>query len=242
RGKADNRAATRSRAPWGVTGVQVGPPPFNISDYLLSGSIGIVAAMGQVLLVLFLVYFLLASGDLYRRKLVKIAGPSLSQKKVTVQILSDIDRQIEWFLLVQLFTSIVVAVASWLAFRALGLQQAGVWGLLAGLFNSMPSFGPVLVTGAPAIVAFAQFGNIEMPLLVGGAALAITSLEGFLLTPWLTSRAARMNAVAVFIGLLFWGWVWNVWGMLLAVPMLMVIKAICDHVEDFRSVGELLGE
>ena len=75
-----------------------------------------------------------------------------------------------------------------------------------------------------------------------GAAFVITSLEGFLLTPWLTSRAARMNAVAIFIGLLFWGWVWNVWGMLLAVPMLMVIKAVCDHVEDFKAVGELLGD
>jgi predicted PurR-regulated permease PerM len=70
----------------------------------------------------------------------------------------------------------------------------------------------------------------------------ITSLEGFLLTPWLSGRAARMNAVAIFVGLLFWGWVWNVWGMLLAVPMLMVIKAVCDHVEDLHAVGELLGE
>jgi len=71
---------------------------------------------------------------------------------------------------------------------------------------------------------------------------AITTLEGFLLTPWLTSRTARMNAVAIFVGLLFWGWVWNVWGMLLAVPMLVVIKAVCDHVEDFKPVSELLGE
>jgi predicted PurR-regulated permease PerM len=81
-----------------------------------------------------------------------------------------------------------------------------------------------------------------MAVLVSGISLVITSLEGFLLTPWLTSRAASMNAVAIFVGLLFWGWVWNVWGMLLAVPMLVVIKTVCDHVEDFKSVGELLGE
>ena len=70
----------------------------------------------------------------------------------------------------------------------------------------------------------------------------ITSLEGFLLTPWLSSRAARMNAVAVFVGLIFWGALWSVWGMLLAVPMMMVLKAVCDHVEDFKPVSELLGE
>ena len=93
-----------------------------------------------------------------------------------------------------------------------------------------------------AMVAFLQFGTIEMALLVGGAALAITTLEGFLLTPWLTSRAARMNAVAIFVGLIFWGWVWDVWGLLLAVPMLMVIKAVCDHVEEFKGFGELLGD
>ena len=235
-------ATTPQQPPSGVQRVRIDPPPFSVSSYLMWGSIGLLGAIGQVVLILFLTYFLLASGDLYRRKLVKIVGPSLTQKKITLQILSDIDRQIEVFLFVQVFTSVIVAAASWLAFRAFGLQQAGLWGLLAGIFNSIPYFGPVLVTAATAIVAFAQFGNVQMPLLIGGAALAITSLEGFLLTPWLTSRAARMNAVAVFIGLLFWGWVWNIWGMLLAVPMLMVVKAVCDHVEDLKPISELLGD
>jgi predicted PurR-regulated permease PerM len=133
-------------------------------------------------------------------------------------------------------------VATWLAFLALGVEQAAVWGVLAGIFNSIPYFGPVIVTGATSVVAFLQFGNLRMAILVGAVSLAITSLEGFLLTPWLTSRATRMNAVAIFVGLLFWGWVWNVWGMLLAVPMLMVMKAVCDHVEDFKGIGELLGD
>ena len=136
----------------------------------------------------------------------------------------------------------MVGVASWLAFRWAGLNQPAVWGGLAGIFNSIPYFGPVLVTGSIAVVAFLQFGALSSVFLIAGLALVITSLEGLLLTPWLTSRAARMNAVAIFVGLLFWGWVWNVWGMLLAVPMLVVIKTVCDHVEDFKSVGELLGE
>jgi len=240
--KAASQAAAPPPAPNDVQKVQVEAPAFNVNDYLMWGSMSIAAGVGQLVLILFLVYFLLASGDLYRRKLVKIVGPSLSKKRITVQILSDIDRQIEMFLVVQLFTSAIVAVATWAAFRWLGVQQAGLWGILAGIFNSIPYFGPVLVTAATAVVAFMQFGTIRMALVVGLTSLAITSLEGFLLTPWLTSRAARMNAVAVFVGLLFWGWIWNVWGMLLAVPMLMVLKAICDHVDDFKGVGELLGE
>ncbi len=225
-----------------VQRVQLETPGINISDYVMWGSLGVVAAAGQLVLILFLVFFLISSGDLYRRKLVKIVGPSLTDKKVTVQILEEIDRQIEMFLVVELFTSLVVGTASWLAFRALGLQQAALWGALAGLFNTIPYFGPVIVTAATAVVAFLQFGSVWMSIVVGGASLVITSLEGFLLTPWLTSRAARMNAVAIFVGLLFWGWVWNVWGMLLAVPMLMVIKVICDHVEDFKGIAELLGD
>jgi predicted PurR-regulated permease PerM len=228
--------------PSGVQRVQVESAPINIGDYVMWGSLGIVAALGQLLLILFLAYFLLLSGDLYRRKLVKIIGTTLSEKKVTVQILQEIDRQISMFLLVQVFTSTLVAVATWLAFTALGVEQAAVWGVLAGVFNSIPYLGPVLVTGGTSVVALLQFGDLKMAALVGGVALLITSLEGFLLTPWLTSRAARMNAVAIFVGLLFWGWVWNVWGMLLAVPLLMVMKAVCDHVEDFRGIGELLGE
>jgi predicted PurR-regulated permease PerM len=226
----------------GVQRVQVDAPPFNIGAYLMYGSLGVAAAVGQLVLILFLVYFLLSSGDLYRRKLVKLAGPSLAEKKIPLQILTEIDRQISAFLLVQLFTSSLVALATWLAFRAIGLQQAAVWGILAGVFNSIPYFGPVIVSSSTAAVAAMQFGNLHMTLLVSGVALAITSLEGFLLTPWLTSRTAQMNAVAIFVGLLFWGWVWNVWGMLLAVPMLVVIKAICDHVEDFKPISEFLGE
>jgi predicted PurR-regulated permease PerM len=240
--RAANNAGSAPPARAGVTRVQVETPPINVSQYLIYGSLGLAAAASQFVLVMFLAYFMLASGDLYRRKLVKIVGPSLSKKKITIQILQEIDRQIEHFLVVQLSTSTLVGFVSWLAFHSLGLQQAAVWGLLAGIFNSIPYFGPVIVTGSIAIVTFLQFGTIKMAAIAAGSALAITSLEGYLLTPWVTSRAARMNAVAVFIGLIFWGWVWNVWGLLLAVPMLMVIKAICDHIEEFKGIGELLGE
>ena len=133
-------------------------------------------------------------------------------------------------------------VTDYVVWGSIGMEQAAVWGLLAGIFNSIPYFGPVVVTAGTAAAGFVQFGTIKMAAIVGGISLVITSLEGYLLTPWLTSRGSRMNAVAIFIGLLFWGWVWNIWGMLLAVPMMMVLKAVCDHIEDFKEVGELLGE
>ena len=135
-----------------------------------------------------------------------------------------------------------MAVATGLSLWALGLEQAALWGLLAGVFNSIPYYGPLLVTGGLALVGFLQFGTIGMTAGIAGVALLITTLEGLLLTPTLLSRAASMNQVAVFAGLLFWSWAWGVWGLLLAVPMMMVIKAVCDHVEPLQPVGHLLGD
>jgi predicted PurR-regulated permease PerM len=222
--------------------VQIVEPAFRASDYLWTGGVSLLGALGQFMMILFLVYFLLVTGDLYKRKLVKIAGPTLSKKKVTVQILDDINAQIESFIKVQFLTSVVVAVATAVVLWWLGLENYAVWGLLAGIFNSIPYLGPVIVTGGLGVVAFMQFDDVARTAYVCGAALAITSLEGFLLTPALMSRAAQMNAVAIFVGLLFWSWIWGVWGTILAVPMLMMFKSIADHVEDLQPLGELLGE
>jgi len=154
---------------------------------------------------LFLVYFMLVAGDTFRRKLVKITGPALSKKKVTVQVLDEITNQIQRYLLAQMATSTLVGVASWLAFRWLGLEHAAIWGIAAGAFNIIPYLGALVVTAGTALVALLQFGTVSMALLVGGVSLLITSLEGYLLTPWLTGRASRMNPVVVFVGVHFWG-------------------------------------
>jgi predicted PurR-regulated permease PerM len=184
----------------------------------------------------------MVSGDIFRRKLIKITGDTLSKKKITLQVLDEITTQIQRFLLVQIFASVLVGVATWLAFLWIGLEYAAIWGIVAGAFNMIPYLGPVVVTAGTGMVGFLQFGTVAMALTIAGIALAITSLEGYLLTPWLTGRASRMNAVMVFVGVLFWGWLWGVWGLLLGVPIIMMIKAICDQVEDFKPIGELLGK
>ena len=203
---------------------------------------GLLAMLGQIGMVALITFFLMASGDTFRRKLVKLAGPTLSRKKVTLQALNEINDQIQRYMLVQLFTSGVVGVATWLCFLAVGLEQAAVWGVAAAVLNLVPYIGNVIITAGSAMVGFLQFGTLEMALLVAGISLVINSIEGFLLTPWLTSRASKMNPVAIFVGVLAWGWLWGAWGLLLGVPILMVIKAICDRVEDLKSVGEFLGD
>lgn len=233
--------ANKSKAPAGVTRVQIEEPGFKASAYVWSTSVGIASAANQLIMVLFLTYFMLLSDQLFKRKLVEIVG-TLSQKKVTVTVLEAIAGQIERFLMIQFVTSALVAVATGLALWAMGLHQAALWGLLSGIFNSIPYYGPLLVTAGLALVGFLQFGTVGMTVAVAGVSLLITTLEGSFLTPTLMSKAASMNQVAIFAGLLFWSWAWGIWGMLLAVPMMMVIKVVCDHVESLHPVGHLLGD
>jgi len=226
----------------GVVRVQVEQQRFNIGNYVLSGSFGLLAALNQLVMILFLTYFMLLSDQLFKRKLVEIVGPTLERKKVTVKILEDIATAIEQFLIIQILTSAVVALATWGALWWMGLRQAALWGLVAGVLNSIPYYGPLVVTGLLAVVAFLQFGTLEMTGAVAGVALLIPTLEGTILTPRLVGKAAKMNTVSVFAGLLFWSWVWGIWGILLAVPMMMVLKVICDRVEPLQPIGHLLGE
>lgn len=229
-------------APAGVQRVQIVEPAFRATDYLWAGGRNVVAFIGQAAIVLFLVFFLLVAGDLFKRKLVKIAGPTLTRKKITVQIMDEINRQISGFLRVQVFTSALVGLATAIVLWYFGVRQYVVWGILAGVFNSVPYLGPVGVTMGLGVVVFMQFDDLIRTTYVCALTLAITSLEGWLLTPALMSRAARMNPVAIFVGVLFWSWIWGVWGMILAVPMMMMLKAVCDRVEDLEPIGELLGE
>ena len=236
----ENSARVASRK--GVARVVIERPGFNVRDYLVSGTVGLLNAMGQLTLVAFLTYFALCSGDTFRRKLIKITGPSLQKKKVTVHVLDDITRNIERYLLVQILVSGLVGLATGLAFWLLGVENAAVWGIIAAVTNLIPYIGSVIVLVAAGLMAFLQFSSIEMALLVGGVSLAIHTVVGNLLMPWLTSRTSRMNPVAVFVGVIFWGWLWGIWGLLLGIPITMVIKSICDRVEDLQPIGELLGE
>ena len=225
----------------GAMRVVVDAPRLNIRDYLWTGTLGLIALLGQATAVIFLTYFLMLSGDTFRRKLIKLAGPRLSSKKVTLQALHEISDQIRRYLQLQLLTSALVGVLTGLALWTIGLENAAAWGVLAGVLNLVPYLGSLAMTGASALVGFLQFGSVSMALMVGGVSLVIHAVIGNLLTPWLTSRTSQLSPVAVFVGLLAWGWLWGVWGLLLGVPILMMVKAVCDRVEDLKPIGEFLG-
>ena len=210
-------------------------------DYLLDGSLGVLVFFAQVVTVLLLVFFILASGKLYRQKLVRTTGETLSEKKVTLEILDDINHQIRRFFFVMLVGAIGVGLATWAAFWWLDVESAMLWGVIAGVSSIVPYAGPAFVFAASGLTAFLQFGSVGDGLFVAGISLAITSVQGNLLLPWMTSKAMSLNAVAVFVSLLFWGWLWGPIGLVVATPIQMIVKSICDHVDNLKPVGEFLG-
>ena len=226
----------------GVARVQVEQPPMRLTDLLWQGTVGVVGLATQATMVLFLVFYLLTSGDRYKRRIVKLAGPSLLRRQITIEILDEITAQIERFVLTRAVISLIVGVATGLAVWALGLSQPAVWGLLAGILNNIPYLGPTVAVGAAALAALVQFGTFGMASAVGGAAALIAFLEGFVITPWLMGRAGRMNTGMIFLSLMFWGWVWGVWGLLFAVPIMMCVKACSDHVPEYGFISEILRE
>jgi predicted PurR-regulated permease PerM len=234
--------ATVGQAPSrGVARVQV-EERFSIMDYLWSGSLGAFGLVGQGFLVMFLVFFILSSGDLFKRKIVRLVGTRFSEKRVTLEALNEIQVQVGRFLLTLAITAVLVGICTTLALWFFGMKEPAVWGLFAGVANSIPYFGPLIVTAGLALVAFLQFDSLLIAFEVAGVALFITSLEGLLLTPALMGKAARINGVAMFISLLFWSWLWGVIGMIVAVPITMVIKVVSDRIASLQPLGELLDE
>jgi len=190
----------------------------------------------------FLTFFLLLSGDTYKRKLVRLTGPTLSNRKITVRILDDINESVQRYMFMLLATNVLVAVLTWIALRWIGLENAGAWALAAGLLHVIPYFGPAVTAGAIGTAAFLQFDALSMALLPAGASLAVATFVGTFVTTWMTGRIAKMNTAAVFVSLLFWAWLWGIWGMLLSIPITVILKVVAQHVEQLEPVAELLGE
>jgi len=224
-----------------VIAVKASEPTAWLGNYALAQSALLFTVAAQTPIVLLLTYFLLASGTHFRRKLVQLVGPSLARKKDAVRILEEINVQVQRYLLATLVSNTLIAIGTWLAYEALGMEHAGVWGVAAGVLHFIPYLGSALIVLGSGIAAFLQFGSVLHALAIAGVALLVAGGIGFVFMTWLQSRFARVNAAVLFIALLFFAWLWGVWGLLLGAPLLAIAKVICDRVEALKPVGELLG-
>jgi predicted PurR-regulated permease PerM len=216
-------------------------PAIDMRSALLVGTGSAIFAAGQLFSVLFLTFFLLAAGHLFRHKLMQVVGPSFERRKTTLRILDDMHRVNQHYFAVVLVINLAVGIATGIAMYAIGVDRALVWGVAAAILHTIPYLGAAALAAAAGLAAYIQLGSLGSALAAIGLVLAIAGALGIGLQTWLMGRAARMNAPAVFISLLFWGMLWGAWGLLLAVPIMVAVKTACDHIEPLHGWGALLG-
>ena len=200
-------------------------------------ALGVIAEMSVALL---LALFLLAAGDTFRRKLAKIAGASLARRRVTVEVLNEIDGQIQGYLITLLITNILIALATWGALVLLHVPNAGILAAVTGIVHVVPYAGTVVAAAVIGIATFVETGSLGDTVIAMTVIVGIAAAIGMGLQTWMQGKASNMNPVAVFIALLFFGWLWGGWGLLLGVPILAVLKSIADRVEAMQPISELL--
>jgi predicted PurR-regulated permease PerM len=235
------RADTAPAPPSGIARITIVRGPVDVREYIMTVTHGLFGRTIELLVIALLTFLMLTTGDLYKRKLVDLAGPARSDRRAVLELIRRIDRQIERYLWARLLISVIVAAATGVSIYCLGMNHALAWGVIAGALNVLPFIGPTAAVVMIATAAFLQFETVAMAGAAGGAALAVAAVEGNIITPVLMSRAGELNTVAVFVSVLVWGWVWDVWGLLLAIPIMVGVKAAADHVEPLKPIGELLG-
>jgi predicted PurR-regulated permease PerM len=241
--KATSQAADIHSTPkQPATHIVIEQPTFKLGDFLMAGSMGMFGFISQAAMVLILVFFLLLAGDMFKRKLVRLTGPSLSDKKITVHILDAIDVSIQRYMFTLLVANVLLALLTWTAFHWIGLDNAGGWAIAAGVLHVIPYLGPTLIAVATGMAGFMQFDSFWMALMVSGSSLAIAIFVGIFVVTWMTGKISKMNPVAVFVSLLFWGWLWGVWGLLLAIPIIGIVKVVSQHIKELQPLAELLRE
>jgi predicted PurR-regulated permease PerM len=238
-GNHSSAASKASRLPQPLTEAK---EPTWLGDYVLAQTALLAGVVAQTPIVLLLTYFLLAAGSGFRRKLIGLVGPSLTNQKETIRILEEIHVQVQRYMLSTLGSNVAIGLATWGIFSLLGVENAGVWGLSAGIAHFVPYLGPGAIAVACGLASFIQTPSISRALLIAASSLAISSSIGLATMGFVQSRLARVDTSVLFIALLFFGWLWGIWGLLLGAPLVAIAKVVFDRVDSLNTIGRLLGK
>jgi predicted PurR-regulated permease PerM len=223
--------------PDGQTPVQVAVQGPSLTEIFVNGAVTFIAGLVVMIALLF---FLLASGDTLLRQAVTIA-PRLSDKRRVVEIARETEDDVSYYLLTVSMINAGVGVAVGIAMFLLGMPNALLWGVMAGVFNFVPFLGAVTGISIVALVALLTFDHPWAILLPPLSYLGVCSIEAQFVTPALLARRLTLNPVAVFLALIVWTWMWGIAGALLAIPLLATFKICCDHIEPLQPIGTMLG-
>jgi len=207
-----------------------------LADIFLNTTVGLLTSATVMFILL---YFLLASGDLFLLKLVRVL-PSLADKKIAVTIVRQIQEDISHYLSTITIINIGLGITVGLAMFCLGMPNAVLWGVMAGALNFIPYLGALVSTVVLTFVALLSFEDLGRVMVVPLVFVGLTSFEGLVITPTTVGRRLTLNPVVIFVWLTFWGWMWGIAGTLLAVPLLATLKILCDYIKPLAPIGEFL--
>lgn len=196
--------------------------------------------VGGLLTVVFLTFFLLSSGSMFRRKVAYLVPGGIQRTRMK-RALYEIEQQMSHYLLLNTLISMGFGLATWGLLALIGVPNAILWGTLAGFSNFMPYLGAAATVVMIGIVTLATFDGTQATILACGGFLLLDLIKGHLVCPLVLGRRLPLNTVAILLSLLFWGWVWGIMGVIIAVPLTVMIQIICSHTERFRGVGIVLG-
>jgi predicted PurR-regulated permease PerM len=190
---------------------------------------------------LVLLYFLLAVGDLFLQKLIRVL-PQFKDKKMAVAIARETEASISTYLFTVTLVNLAVGAVVTLVMLAVGMPNAILWGALAALAEFIPYLGSTTLLGMLALAGLVTFPSLGHALLVPASYLAVNIVQSNFVTPVILGRRLTLNPVAILVGLIFWWWMWGVAGAFIAVPLLATLKIFCDHIESLAPIGEFLGD
>lgn len=207
-----------------------------VARVLLSGTSEILASIGIVVVLLF---FLLASGDALRRKIISVI-PRLRDKKRALEIMHGVERDISYYLLTVTFINLGLGLFTTLILHLLEVPNPLLWGVMVAILNFAPYLGAAASTLILTAVGLLSFDSLAQAFLVPGTFVGLTILEGQFVTPMVLGRRLALSPVAIFIAMILWGWLWGVTGALIAVPLLVSFKIVCEKLEPLNPVAEFL--
>ena len=220
----------------------VAPRPSWVRSQLLVGSTTLIQGLVQLVGSFLIAYFILASGPVLRRKLFRASGTHRRHRSRFRRILVQSCHQVRMYVVIVLVTNVAIGLASWAAFHLMGFEHAGLWAVFAAVVHVVPYIGSLALAGAAAGVHYVTSPDAFQSVLFGVIVLLLASLIGTLLPTWLQSRTSRMNQVVVFLGVVFWGWMWGLWGLFLGAPIVVIAKVVCDNTASLRGTARLMGE
>jgi predicted PurR-regulated permease PerM len=242
RGPVEQVSRTAEQVEEATRGGQVGPDEvvlrgprlserlFGTTQTLLTGALETII----------LLYFLLAVGDLFLQKLIRVL-PQLQDKKKAVAIARETEALISTYLFTAALVNIGVGIVVTLIMLALGMPNPMLWGVLAALAEFVPYIGATALLATLTLAGLATFPETSHALLVPACYLAFNFVQSNYIAPVILGRRLTLNPVAILVGLVFWWWLWGVGGAFIAVPLLVTFKIFCDHIEALAPIGEFLG-